>query len=295
MGINFNHLVSFNEFKNDAPRETKKQVFKLAEQVMTPVFQQSTYRQFSTFIITTTCPDSLAPSLGQALADKFNDELGSAQIIDMVQGCAGGVSSMILASQLAASKKEPVLLVNTDAAKKATSASSKIHEIFSNGSFACVVESDNGSKGLLHSRSQQYKGLSDVVTVKLGHDADQYIMGKKDIASDPRKHLGLEMNQLMALRLLRKAEEFFNDFVSESEKPDVLLLHQVNPYILSKLEKLFSKYQVEFINVADQIGNCGSATTGLAFHMTFDQMKGKKVMICSFGTGGLITAGMWQF
>ena len=124
MGINFNHLVSFNEFKNHAPPETKKQVFKLAEEVMKPIFQQSGYRQFSTFIITTTCPDSLAPSLGQALADKFNEELGSAQIIDMVQGCAGGVSSMILASQLAASKKEPVLLVNTDAAKKATSTSS---------------------------------------------------------------------------------------------------------------------------------------------------------------------------
>lgn len=294
MGISFNHLESYNEFTNHALPETKKQVFKLAEEVMKPIFQQSVYSQFSTFIITTTCPDSLAPSLGQALADKFNRELGSAQIIDMVQGCAGGVSAMILACQLAECKKEPVLLVNADAAKKATSTSSKIHEIFGNGSFACIVERDDEDRGLLHAKSQQYKGLSDVVTVKLGHDADQYIMEKKDIANDPRKHLGLEMNQLMALRLLRKAEEFYNDFVAESEKPDVLLLHQVNPDILSKLEKLFAKYQVDFINVADQIGNCGSATTGLAFHMIFDQMKGKKLMICSFGTGGVITAGMWQ-
>lgn len=295
MGITFNHIVSYNQFKNHSEPEEKKQVFKLAEEVIRPVFHKSGYSRFSTFIITTTCPDSLAPSLGQALADKYNSELGSAQVIDMVQGCAGGVSSMILASQLAECKKEPVLLVNADAAKKATSQTSKIHEIFGNGSFACVVECNDHSGGLIHSKSQQYKGLSDVVTVKLGHDADHYIMNKKDITCDPRKHLGLEMNQIMALRLLRKAEDFYNEFVAESEKPDVLLLHQVNPDILMKLEKLFAKYEVEFINVADQIGNCGSATTGLAFHMTFDQMKDKKVMLCSFGTGGIITAGMWQF
>ena len=295
MGITFNHIVSYNEFKNHSEPEERKQVFKLAEKVMKPVFQNSACSRFSTFIITTTCPDSLAPSLGQALADKYNDELGGAQVIDMVQGCAGGVSSMILASQLAASKNDPVLLVNADAAKKATSRSSKIHEIFGNGSFACIVEANGEPNGLIHSKSQQYKGLSDVVTVKLGHDADHYIMSKKDIICDPRKHLGLEMNQLMALRLLRKAEDFYKDFVSESEKPDVLLLHQVNPEILAKLEKLFAKYQVEFINVADQIGNCGSATTGLAFHRVYDQLKDKKVMLCSFGTGGVITAGMWQF
>lgn len=294
MGVSFKYLKSYNEFGLSKQLENKRQVFQLAEKVMKDVFASSGFNQFAHFLITTTCPDSLAPSLGQALADKYNKELGDAQIIDMVQGCAGGVSSMILASQLAQISQKPILLVNADAAKKATSKTSKIHSIFGNGAFACVVENNGVAGEFIHSKSHQYKGLSDVVTVKLGHDSDELIMTKNDIQTDPRKHLGLQMNQMMALRLLRKAEDFFNEFVSESEMPDALLLHQVNPEILKKLEKLFSKYDLKFINVADKIGNCGSATTGLAFHMEIEQLKGKKVMICSFGTGGIITAGMWQ-
>ena len=201
---------------------------------------------------------------------------------------------MILGSQLAAFSNNPVLMINADAAQKATSAQSSIHKIFGNGAFACVIENNGNAGGLIHSKSRQYKGLSEVVTVKLGHDADQLIMSKEGIRTDPRKYLGLHMNQLMALRLLRKAEDFFLEFIAESEQPDVLLLHQVNPDIIEKLEALFTKHGVEFVNVADRIGNCGSATTGLAFHLEIEKLKGKKVMICSFGTGGVITAGMWN-
>ena len=114
------------------------------------------------------------------------------------------------------------------------------------------------------------------------------------MATDPRKHLGLSLSNTMALQLMRKAEQFFIDFTKDQPMPDVLILHHVNPVILGHLEGVFSKFPVQFINHANDIGNCGSATTGVVLSRVWSEVQGKKVMVCSFGTGGVITAGMWQ-
>ncbi len=296
MGVTFTHINSHKEFSlSEITAETSAQVFKLAEKVIQPIFQNNQDVRYSHFIVATTCPDTLAPSLGQALADHYNKELGECQIIDMVQGCAGGVNAMILASQLAAGSHLPILILTVDAAKKATSPKSKMHHIFGNGAFACVASNGHPTKRILHVKSKAFKGLSNVVKVNLGHDADQIIIQKKDIKADPRMHLGLSMNKVLALKLLRRAEDFFKQFVTESTLPDVLILHQVNTDMMSTLQKVFSKYDVEFVNVAWKTGNCGTATTGIALHMELNKLESKKVMVCSFGTGGVITAGMWQF
>ena len=296
MGVELTHINSYKEFgDSEIQPETSAQVFRLAEKVLPSVFKSNPKTTFSYFIVATTCPDALAPSLGQTLADKYNKELGNCHIIDMVQGCAGGVNAMILASELATSTNTSILILSVDAAKKATSKRSEIHDVFGNGSFASVVSNGHPTKKFIHSKSKLFKGLSNVVTVKLGHDADKIIASKNSIKSDPRMHLGLSMNKVLAIKLLRQAEDFFIEFVKESCKPDVLILHQVNPEIINILEKVFSKYNVEFVNVASKTGNCGTATTGIALHMKIKEIQGKKVMICSYGTGGVISAGMWQF
>jgi 3-oxoacyl-[acyl-carrier-protein] synthase III len=296
MGAEFDHINSYKEFGlAEIGPETPRQVFKLAEKVLLPIIKNNNGTPYSHIIIATTCPDTLAPSIGQALADKYNNVLGKSQLVDLVQGCAGGVSSMILASQLVEVSKSSVLVINADAAQKATSAKSSIHEIFGNGAFGCVIRYGNSSKRLIYYKSKQFKGLSNVVTVNLGHDSDRIIAQKSDIKTDPRLHLGLSMNNVMALKLMRQAEAFYNEFVMEACEPDILLLHQVNPEIMQFLQKVFSKYKIKFVNVANEIGNCGTATTGIALDMENDDIAGKKVMLCSYGTGGVITAGMWQF
>ena len=93
---------------------------------------------------------------------------------------------------------------------------------------------------------------------------------------------------------MRNAEEFYIDFVKEATTPDVMILHQVNPIILRHLESVFKKYKFEFVNVSESTGNCGVASVGIALNSVKDTIQGKKVLLCSFGTGGVITAGLWQ-
>ncbi|HRI79046.1 MAG TPA: 3-oxoacyl-[acyl-carrier-protein] synthase III C-terminal domain-containing protein, partial [Cyclobacteriaceae bacterium] len=210
-------------------------------------------------------------------------------------GCAGGVAALVLGSQLALLGQNSTLVIQSDAARKATSRNSSINKIFGNGSFACLIRHDGSSRKMLHHKSVHYEGLSKIVNIRLGHDADEII--KKEYAEmidDPRKHLGLTLDNAMAMKLVREAENFYLRFIEESTTPDVMILHQVNPQIISHLKQVFSKYKVEFIDVASKIGNCGSATVGIALASLNGNLAGKKILLCSFGTGGVISAGLWQ-
>ncbi len=297
MGVEFSQMAAWYEYSPvDKLTEYPRQVLALAEKSVAQVLAATETPQISHLITATSCPDMLAPSLGQMLTERYHSNLSQCQAIDMVQGCAGGVSAMILGSQLAELNKSSVLVIKSDAARKATSESSELHKVFGNGSFACLITYTEDNKRLIHSRSRQYAGLSEVVTIKLGHDADAIIRREiADMSGDQRQHLGLSMNNSQAMALLSHAEGFYQDFVRESEAPDMMILHQANPVIVRHLEGIFSKYEVEFINTASLAGNCGAATVGIALHHVWKQAEGKKVLLCSYGTGGMITAGLWQF
>jgi 3-oxoacyl-[acyl-carrier-protein] synthase III len=295
LGAALSTTHSYFEFgEEQAFQEHPKQVLWLAERALRPLVEAGLPEDLSHLVVATTCPDSLAPSLGQQLNELFAPAFSRCHSLDVVQGCAGGVSALILGSQLSALHNSPVMVVVADAARKAVAADSPIRQNFGNGSFACLLTGTTG-KGLLHSRSRHYQGLTEVVTVKAGHDADVIIKsGLPELATDPRKHLGLAMNNNLALQLIREAEEFYLAFVHESVQPDVMILHQVNPLILAHLRTVFSNYPLEFIDVSARTGNCGAASIGIAFDLVKEEMKGKKVLLCSFGTGGVITAGLWQ-
>jgi 3-oxoacyl-[acyl-carrier-protein] synthase III len=296
MGVHISKSESYFEFNNgENIPEKPRQVLSLAERSLTALISDGGASDVSHLIVATTCPDMLSPSLGQMINERFSPVFSASHTIDVVQGCAGGVTALILGSQMSELNKSSVVVVQADAAQKATSRSKDIHKIFGNGSFACRIDYSSNGKKLLHSKSKQYKGLSEVVTVKLGHDADDIIMrNKAEMASDPRKLLGLSMNNNLAMQLLRNAESFYTEFVIESEKPDALILHQVNPSILAHLRSVFAKYNVEFIDSSALTGNCGAASVGIAFHRVRAQLEGKKILLCSFGTGGVITAGLWK-
>ncbi|MCX6246004.1 MAG: hypothetical protein NTU98_15025 [Bacteroidetes bacterium] len=296
MGAVFHRMSGYYEFSNGSELpEHPKQVYTLAEKAVRELIESGLPDNLTHLIAATTTPDSLAPSLAQMIIEKHGSSFSNCHSIDIVQGCSGGVSSLILASHLAELHKSSVMVVQADAAKKGTSRLSKFNKIFSNGSFACIVSYNGSETRLIHSKSKQYSGLSDVVTIKLGHDAhESIIQGNKKLQADPRKYLGLNMNNFLALKLIRHAEQFYLDFIKESCAPDVMILHQVNPQILKFLASVFKKYKLEFINLGDTIGNCGVASVGNALNQIKGSVKGKKVMLCSFGTGGVITAGLWQ-
>lgn len=288
-------IKSYFEFGNDSLfQEVPRQVQSLASKSLDLLIHSTTLPEISHLIIATSCPDRLAPSIGQCINQAYYPLFANTHVIDIVQGCAGGATALILGSQLSKLNQTNVIVIQADAGKKATSSSKLIHKIFGNGSSACLISEQGNGKGLLHYKSKQYKDLHEIVTVNLGHDADAIIKKEKEIKKDPRKFLGLDMKSKMALKLFSQAEGFFKEFVEASSMPDMLILHQVNPIIIKHLSSVFSKYKVEFVNVSAITGNCGAASVGIALDQVKDKTINKKVMICSFGTGGVITAGMWQ-
>lgn len=294
MGVTLKEMHSYCEFADgrDLP-EIRRQVLALAVASARPLIEQQ--KKIGHLIVATSCPDSLAPSIGQMLKEQFHDQLSDTHAIDIVQGCAGGVSALILGSQLTQLSHSPTLVIQADAARKATSRSARINRIFGNGSYSCLITWEANDNQLIHAKSRQHKGLSEVVTINLGHDADEIIAREQaSLPSDPRKHLGLRLNNLLALKLIREAERFYLEFVKESTAPDMMILHQVNPHILGHLKKVFSKYPIDFVDVSAQTGNCGAASVGIALDSVKQEIPGKKVLLCSFGTGGVITAGLWQ-
>ncbi len=294
MGVKITGMYALYGEETDSIIDQQKSVFHLANSCLQNVMESNVH--YSHLLSATSCPDAIAPSLGQCINQYNNKILSAAHTIDIVQGCAGGVSAMILASQLAEYNKSNVLVIAADAAQKATSVSSEVYHVFKNGVFGCCISYADGNTRLIHHQSCQYRDLYDVVAIGLGHDADSIIMGNlADMKTDPRKHLGLKLNNNLAIKLMQKAENFYLDFIGVTGHPDILILHQVNIMIIDHLQKVFEKYPVNFINMAGETGNCGCATTGIVLNSIKGKIENKKVMICSFGTGGIIVAGLWQF
>lgn len=294
MSISFTSMKAITGNCTENAIKNKGSVYNLAVKCLESVVNNDVIYDY--LLAATSCPDSIAPSLGQCINQHFHTNFSNTSTIDIVQGCAGGVSALILGSQLSEINKCNVIVITADAAQKATSKTSKVYEVFKNGVFGCCISYTGETSSMLHHQSRQFKDLYNIISISLGHDADDVIVNNiDDMLTDPRKHLGLKVNNEMAIRLMQKAEDFYLEFIKTTGHPDILILHQVNVLIINHLEKVFSKYPVTFINVAAEIGNCGCATTGVVLEQIKDTIKNKKVMICSFGTGGVITAGMWQF
>ncbi|PWT70653.1 MAG: hypothetical protein C5B59_19810 [Bacteroidetes bacterium] len=294
MGVSVNHIHAFYGKETDLFAGRNQSVFNLANNCLQDIIEEK--KVYSHLLASTSCPDSISPSLAQCIIQHNHEKFHASHALDIVQGCTGGVSSMIMASQLAELNKSNILVIAADAAQKATSIFSEVYHVFKNGAFGCCISYTNDRKGLIHYKSCQYKDLHEVVTIRLGHDADRVINEHIDgVGKDPRKYLGLALDNHLALKLMQKAERFYLDFIKEAGHPDILILHQVNVHIINHLEKVFEKYPIRFINNAEQTGNCGCATTGIVLDSIKDEIENKKVMIGSFGTGGVIIAGLWQF
>ncbi len=295
MFANFTALHSVCAFgPAAAPTTAPGEVVRLAAAVLGPTLA-AVPGPVAALISATTCPDRLAPSLGQELAARFPAALGQVQLLDLVQGCAGGVSALLLASQLAGVYGRPVAVVLADAARRATAPTSPVHGIFGDGACALLMQPPAASGlGLVGSRSRQFPGLVEVVTIGLGHDADRLIAADSAPAHLPRRYLGLTLHPVRAARLLARAGAFYRSFVAEVGRPDVLILHQAGPLIITRLAELFAADGVEVISTVEQTGNCGAASVGLALAAVAPRLAGRRLMICGYGTGGVITAGLWQ-
>ena len=293
MGICVTHMHSSFNRSNDYTQT----VLSLASSVLSPLLGNGAPKTFSHLVVSTTCPDTLAPSLGQAINQHFYPHFADTHVFDLVQGCAGGVSALILASQLSELSNNHVAVLLADAARQSVSQQNNIRSFFGNGAFTCVISPTSTDQRMIHHKTKQYENLSELVSVKLGHRAHHEILNNKEnVLQDPLDHLGLHMNPVMALKLLRHADEFYREFLDECQtKPDIMVFHQVNPEILTLLEGIFAEHVDDFVNLADLVGNCGSASFAIALDLVKEKTPGKKVFLCSFGTGGVITAGLWQF
>ena len=89
MGVELSHINSYKEFgSSEIGPETQKQVFHLAEKVLLPIVESDNCAAYTHFIIAKTCSYFRAPSLGQAMMYKYNNELGYCHLVCLVQVCA---------------------------------------------------------------------------------------------------------------------------------------------------------------------------------------------------------------
>lgn len=272
-------------------------VLDLASAVVEPLLKESPPGSISHLITSTTCPDKLAPSLGHLLHVRFEKWLKRTQMIDMVQGCAGGISALILGSQLTQVSKSNVIVVLADAARQAVAPDNPLRKVLSNGAYGALLGTNNTEKGLIHFKISHYTELASIVTVNLGHHAHSEIMQHgTTVTQRPLDYLGLQIDRKLAAKMLKRAKSFYDEFFGECQcRPDVIIFHQVNPAIMKILKTVFFHPAIEFVDMSARIGNCGAASFGVALDTCKGELEGKKVFLCSFGTGGVIASTLWQF
>jgi 3-oxoacyl-[acyl-carrier-protein] synthase III len=295
MGVIVSSLECCFEYGEDYNfSQFPKQVLSLASKVLEPIIKKNQVA-ISHLVLATTCPDTIAPSLGQEINRYFYPYFKGTQVFDLVQGCAGGVSALILGYKLAFKNPLGVMVVVADAAKKSIDPSYSHFSIFGNGAYAALLSNLEGTKGLIHCKSSQFPEITEVVQVGMGHDIVS-LLHHEDLNLHPRKYLGLRMNDKLALSLIQKAGDFYEEFLEEVKMlPDYIVFHQVNPKIMAHLTRRFTNNHTKVIDISRRVGNCGAASVGIALKLEETTLKDKKVLICSFGTGGVITAGLWQF
>jgi 3-oxoacyl-[acyl-carrier-protein] synthase III len=293
MGVSIKYMSSVYN-KSDSYENS---VTQLAFESLSAILNNGTSKNISALITATTCPDTLAPSLGHKIGEKFQALPVNCQIYDLVQGCAGGITALALGYNIARLNLTNVAVVLADSARQAVSKKNSLRTHLSNGAFSCIIQPDDSNKGLVHYKTMQFKNLVDIVNVKLGHQTNIEINKRpKAILADPLKELGLYMDNFQGLKMLMEAENFYEEFIRECKvNPDIIVFHQVNPRILRKLESIFDSKADEFVNLATDIGNCGVASFGVALDKIKDRVENKKIFLCSFGTGGIISAVLWQF
>jgi len=260
--------------------------------------------EFTHFFVVTSCPETLSPSLGQTLQAAFPKVLSRVPTHDFVQGCAGSVTNLSLAAELAQLKSGRILFLAVEAASEAVSERSELYPGFSDGGFACVIDAtQGGAMRLLKSATIQYPEVRDTVLVELGHRSrqkihDQLARNDFDLHAALRQvedALGLKFDRRKALKLASHAGGFATEFFADQEEPEFLILHQVNPRILEDVRaKVFARYP-GFIDESAEVGNCGVASVGVVLSKNWTQVQGKRVFLCSFGTGGVISGSYWQF
>ena len=103
MGVSISFIHGFQDPREDlSNNQSARSVEALALRVLQPLLPKISGKKVSHFVVATSCPDSIAPSLGQALDEQLHAYFENTTTYDIVQGCAGGVSALILGSQLAA-------------------------------------------------------------------------------------------------------------------------------------------------------------------------------------------------
>jgi 3-oxoacyl-[acyl-carrier-protein] synthase III len=186
------------------------------------------------------------------------------------------------------------LVVSADAAMKAVSSKSGLKENFGNGASAFLIcGTKNGTQILEKYSSIQSSELLELVVVDVGHDSDKLISENLErISKDAKDVLGLKFNNVLGLKMISMANQFYKNFFEDIDEPNYLVMHNPNAKLSQVIKKILSFSSGEFYDRISTIPNCGAATTGI---ILIDLMKekvdleNKKVFICSFGTGGVIS------
>lgn len=292
MGVRFIDIETYVRSDSSPPIVN---LVDLALKSCEPLIHRNRDKKFSHIICATSGPDKLAPSFSQELRRSLG--LREGQGLDLIQGCAGGCSALLLGSRLAASAKSSVLVVAADLPLRAINPNHQIYKSFADGAFSTIISFDeNSERRLIREMSIQYTEFTDIVSIPIGHQLRnvlKYLSGTEFTELQIVDSLGFHVDNRLITKMARKAVEFSKAFGANELRPDFTILHQPNLKISAYMKDLkeFSK-----LNLVDlpHLKNSGAATVGIGFASIFDRIDQKRVIISSFGTGGVVTCGCWQ-
>lgn len=294
MGTKITNIKSTFNFIDEKPKNFNS-VSRMAIEVLSETLEQYDTQKIKILIAITSCPDKVAPSLGQTILDHFKELSRDIQIIDLVQGCSGGANGLILASQLCAAYNSEVLVVASDAALNGVDNSSPLSKVLSNGAFSCIVVPAESDAGLLFKHHQYFEGLFDVVDIPVGQNSAPLLSNEKNASENPWEILQIKVNRKKTVQFMQYAESYIQQITNLSQhQPHYAIMHQANPHIMDWLNKAFAKFNIQSIDMSSEIGNCGTATIGVVLHKKFCELENKIVLLSSFGTGGGINVGIWK-
>ncbi len=289
--IKTSSYISFNKREEGG----RYSVTKMATSVLSNTIKNYDTSNIAYFITVTTCPDYIAPSLGQVLIASIDSVPRSVQILDLVQGCAGATNALILGSSLASTSGQEVIIVIADAALNGIDNVSPLNSVFSNGAFSCIIVPDDSGKGLLFKDHSYFESLVDIVKVPVGQNTAYDILAQPNIIHDPWTFLQLTVDSRQLVSFKNQAEPYILSLIERMPvKPDFAIFHTANKNVTSLLLKILDIHNIAMFDMFDEVKNCGASSVGVIIDKKYPLLHNKKVLICSFGTGGGINLGLWQ-
>ncbi|MBM9576584.1 hypothetical protein JWG45_05390 [Leptospira sp. 201903070] len=207
--------------------------------------------EIDVFIAVSTTSPKYTTSLGAIVGGRLNI---SSATLEIKSGCSSSVYACVLAAQFIAGGAKHVLIAAAETLSKVISKEPGIAYSASDGAGAVIFSrSENLNQGILSwyldsdGSYTNAMGVPGLLPPTSNFEKEDFLFRYKDIPED------------FILSAWKKASGYWKE-IPNSQKPNILLPHQVNRKIIRIVSEFLEMKPEEVLDEVDQIANCGSAS-----------------------------------